>query len=91
MNATEARKLTRESSSTFAKQILPHIYDKIKKAANAGKSELTHPLMGYSPTPNNHIESEVWKMLEADGFVVTHHPDPDPGDPRGGAYTSISW
>lgn len=93
MKATEARALTRDSLTGPAIDgWLKHIHAKIEAAAKSGSSSITHPLMGTrGVAPNHQQQRAIWASLTADGYDVTHHPDPDPGDPRGGAYTEISW
>jgi len=37
------------------------------------------------------LSNLVYARLQQDGYKVEHHPDPDPGHPGSGAYTTLSW
>ena len=74
---------------------------RIRRAAEEGRSEITHPFMRPDNTypelpkemewPRPEVQEAVWRALTIEGFKVTHHPDPDPGHPGSGPYTTVSW
>lgn len=80
--------------------IKPHyniLMNAIAKAADDGKDSiiLHHALNNHDTRTSlkqlDHLGTKALvKKLQADGWTVTEHPDPDPGDPRGGAYTTVS-
>lgn len=71
--------------------MLAHVKARIKEAAETGRFEVTHPLHGYKEWPDFEKQKALWRALEAEGWEVKHHDNPDPGDPRSHAYTSIHW
>ena len=81
--------------------ILVFVHERIRRAAEEGRSEIAHPFICPDSTypvwpqgvgwPRPEIQEAVWKALSLEGFKVTHHPDPDPGHPCGGPYTTVSW
>ena len=94
MDATSARKLTTESlRGHVIRPFLDEIHNKIQVAATAGKFEINDPYSNFDrigyPTE---IEKEaICNELRKLGYTITNHPDPDPGDPRSHAYTTVSW
>lgn len=93
MKANEARELaTKNVSGPVIEPILNRIYHKIRGACGEGKTSIVHPLQGLGTYPSAEVQKALWQHLSAvDGYQVTHHPDPDPGDVRSGPYTEISW
>lgn len=94
MNAKHARELAETNlKSPVIEPLLEVIYKRIEEAATKGRMSITHPFHGLRIMYPSHEQQEaVWAHLSAvDGYKVKHHLDPDPGDPRGGAYTEISW
>ncbi len=94
MDAKQARELAEANlKGPVIEPILEVIYKRIKEAATKGHMAITHPFQGLRmmyPSPQQ--QEAVWEHLSAQGYKVKHHPDPDPGDLRGGgAYTEISW
>ena len=81
--------------------ILVFVHERIRRAAEEGRSEITHPFVRPDNTypelpkdmewPRHEVQEAVWRALTIEGFKVTHHPDPDPGHPGSGPYTSVSW
>jgi hypothetical protein len=97
MKASEARLITyRNLHGPVIAPLLKHVHDKIADAAAKGRYEINHPLHGYTtgglscwPT---HVEQEaLWAALQQEDYIVKHHPDPDPGHPASGPYTTVSW
>lgn len=70
-----------------------------RRAAEEGRSEITHPFVRPDDTypaspgewPRHEVQEAVWRALTIEGYKVTHHPDPDPGHPGSGPYTTVSW
>lgn len=94
MNAEEARVITKKSlSGEVIKPLLDAVYAKIQRACVEGRSSITHPWQGMVLKYPTLIQQEaVYKHLShVDGYTVTQHPNPDPGDPRSSSYTEISW
>lgn len=58
------------------------------------RCSLHNPQVMKSPSlsyPSHEIQKALKKHYEAKGYEWTEHPDPDPGHPCGGAYTTLSW
>ena len=97
LDAENAREVTKNSlkpNTTTIRPYLDNIGDKIKVAASEGKNEINHPFRYYKgslPYPSAAIQEAVRKAVEHLGYTWIDHLDPDPGDPRGGSYTTISW
>jgi hypothetical protein len=94
MTAKEARELTEKKLAGPAIQpFLDAIYAKIQQAADAGRKSITHPWAGVRmPYPTMEQKDAIWShLIGKDGYIVTHHKNPDPGDPRSSDYTEISW
>lgn len=94
MDANEARRMTEEALSPESDVVRPyveHVLGKVAVAAGRGERQIAHPLFGSSGSPPSDTKDAVRKALEARGFTWTCHPDPDPGDSRGGAYDTVSW
>ena len=89
MDANEARQMTEKALSPASDVVRPyveHALAKVARAAKKGQRQIAHPLSGSVGSPSPDTREAVRKALEAKGFTWTHHPDPDPDDPRGGAY-----
>lgn len=92
MIAHQARALSLESLKKVSiEPALEHVHNRIKEAAMNGQYEIAHPFYGIKNYPDNHAQAQIWARLEKEGYKVTHHDDPDPGHPCGGAYTTIEW
>jgi hypothetical protein len=92
MKASEARALTVAQPDVDIKSFMKIIYDRIREAARKGHKNITHPFTGMSNPYPSFVEQEtIIKQLRADGYDVINHPDADPGDCRGGAYTTVDW
>jgi len=99
-NADQARELTRKHlKGPVIQPWLDYLDAVITNAATEGRFSITNPWMerrsdvGRSapeyPTPE--MQEAIKRELVASGFAWLDHPDPDPGDTRGGPYTEISW
>jgi len=72
--------------------LLAHVKHRIKEAAEKGQFQIAHPLHGMGGGWVGHDQTEaLWLALQKEGWVVKHHPDPDPCHPASGPYTTISW
>lgn len=97
LDASDARRMTEkglEPASDAVRPYVEHVLRRVADAAGEGEREISHPLRGVPPGigyPTPDAKEAVRKALEAKGFTWTHHPDPDPGDPRGGEYDTVSW
>lgn len=90
MKASEARALA-ESFTPKVESLLAFVYGRIETAAKEGRLEIVHPFHGCTINPTELQKKAVWKQLAADGYEVTHNPNPDPGHPASAPYTRISW
>ena len=94
MDANEARWMTEKALGAASDAVRPYVeyvLTKVAMAAEKGQRQIAHPLSGSPGSPSPDTREAVRKALEAKGFTWTHHPDPDPGDPRGGEYDTVSW
>lgn len=73
--------------------MLEHVHRQIEEAAKAGRNEIAHPLAGRVPTEWHETKAReaLWLALQNEGYTVKHHPDPDPGHPASGPYTTVEW
>lgn len=71
--------------------LLDHVYQRIHEAASKGQTSIVHPLDGLRTVISQEQRDAVWDALRAQGYKVTHHPDPDPGHPASRLYDSVSW
>ena len=97
MNAQEANKLTTKSlKGPVIETYIEHIDMRIKKAAEQGESSIHNPQVGSADEGFNfHLSgSELKAVVDyyvLEGFGWANHPDPDPGHPCSGAYTTLRW
>ncbi len=96
LRAKEAREIMIDALSADSEVILPYlnyIEEKIIKAAQRGKHEISHPFAGLPNReyPQTEVQKAIRKVVENNGFIWADHPNPDPGDPRRHPYTTISW
>jgi len=97
MNAQEAKRVTIESlKGPVIESYISHINFRIKRAAKAGKSSIHNPQVGDPKEGSSFYLSggEVKAVINHynnEGFEWVDHPDPDPGHPCAGAYTTLSW
>jgi hypothetical protein len=94
MNAQKAKELTNQNLKGPAiEPFLSHIYKRIEEAASKGQFEIYHPFHGLERGiyPTITQQEAIWQKLREDGYAVNHFPDPDPGHPGSGPYTTISW
>jgi hypothetical protein len=92
MKATDARKLTNKHLKGPAIQpYLVKIYEAVDSAARNGRNSITNPLYTNGINIPSHLHEAVEAALRLDGYTITNHPDPDPGHPCSGAYTTLSW
>lgn len=97
MKASEARKL----SAGFAKSVnVDTLWDKLMErvktvAETKGQTELIHPFNQLTTENIGRVtaaeEEALRKRLAAEGYKLKDHPDPDPGHPCSGPYTTLSW
>lgn len=92
MKAEHARQITLTNlKGPVIEPILTYVFTKIGQAAKEGRSEITNPFTGIRTTVTPAMEEAVVARLRQDGYKVTNHPDPDPGYPGSGPYTTVSW
>lgn len=92
MNAQQARELTTKNlRGPVIAPLLKHVHEHIAAAASQGRSEITHPLHGLKDWPRQDAQDALWAALTEEGYKVKHHPDPDPGHPASGPYTTVAW
>jgi len=99
LDAREARRLTDEALEPEAEAIKPfleRVEARVRKAAKEGQRTIAHPFMHFEgmprlDSPSGAVQTAVRKAVEAMGYTWTSHPDPDPGSPTSGPYTTISW
>jgi len=95
MHAYYAREITDKNlQGHVIEPFMTVIFTKIKIAAEAGRSSITHPFANScvsAPYPTPEQQDAVWAALIANGYKVKHHPDPDPGHPASCPYTEIYW
>jgi hypothetical protein len=92
MNAKEARALTNKNLMGPAiKEYMDVIHDHISMAAQRGESNITNPLYVGRKSVPFHLHEAVLDALRSEGFKIVDHPDPDPGHPASGPYTTLSW
>lgn len=106
LDAKEAGLITEKAlagDAEIVKPYLKYIEIKIREAAQQGKRKINHPFCGcgtanrrsgeksYPPYPHSEVEKAVRKIMESKGYTWTEYPDPDPGSPGSGPYTTVSW
>jgi len=92
MTPTEARALAESKlHGPVIAPLLAHVKGRIKEAADKGQFQIAHPLYGYKKWPDHEQTEALWLALQKEGWKVVHHPDPDPGHPASGPYTTVSW
>ena len=96
MTPEDARRIaTSNLHGPVIEPLLKHVHKRIAEAANKGRFEITHPLQdlptGVCKWPSVEEQEALWLALQKEGWKVTHHPDPDPGHPASGPYTTVSW
>ena len=97
MKASEARKLTEKHLKTTAiEDFVKQIDEKIVEAATKGQSSLHNPFSnlkknGTFSFMNGDVEDALKAHYRSNGYKVEDHPDPDPGHPASGPYTTLSW
>jgi hypothetical protein len=97
MKASEARKLSQHyAQSADIDKLWGRLMKRIKDVAETtGRTEITHPWSGLHSERCSTITREqqdaLRKRLIAEGYSVVDHPDPDPGHPASGPYTTVSW
>ena len=92
INASEARKLSEESlNGPLIFGILDIAFRRIKEAASNGKFSVAYPFYNAYPAPSTEAAEAAIGYLKTLGYKVTHHPNPDPGDPRSSSYDEVSW
>lgn len=94
MTAEEARKLTEESLTAgyIVTGYLAYIHEIIKIMAARSERTVNHRFTGIGLLyPTAEQKKTIYKKLEAEGYEITHHPNPDPSDPRSAGWTSIKW
>jgi hypothetical protein len=97
MKASEARKLSQGyAQSADVDRLWDKLMERIKNTAETtGQTELVHPWSGLNGErcgmPTREQQDALRKRLIAAGYAVVDHPDPDPGHPASGPYTTVSW
>ncbi len=92
MKAVEARKITEESlTGPVIAPLLEIAYQRIKSAAEKGKSSVSHPFYNSYPSPSQEAVDAAVCHLKSLGYSVNYYSDPDPGDPRSSAWYEVSW
>ena len=94
MTPEEARRLAlTKLHGPVIEPLLKHVHQRIADAATKGRFEITHPIHGLpvGTWPSTEQLDALWLALQKEGWKVVHHPDPDPGYPGSGPYTTISW
>lgn len=90
MKASEARDITARATTTNTQieEFYQGVIADIASAAQEGRSEtrLTLPI-----ECRIHQRDLVIQRLRADGYTISNNPDPDPGHPASGSYTTIEW
>lgn len=70
MKAEEAKKLSEKSKIVVTKPVLEHVYEKVKEAAQQGKTSITNPLRGYNGNMDEHLKGLTIQALKSQGYVV---------------------
>ncbi len=99
MNAAEAREMTEAALVPESELVRPYVHfieQKVRLAASLGLHHIDHPFPGSADLadlgyPDASVQKSVQKAFEANGFTWNEYPDPDPGSPGSGPYTSVSW
>lgn len=96
MNAQEARNITNENlKGSVIKPYIECIDRKIERAAIEGKSSLHRPEVGAANGVDFYLTGAELKAVKehyiGEGYEWIDNPDPDPGHPCSGAYTTLSW
>ena len=92
MNADEARRITRENlRGPVIEPLLRIAHVRIKEAAKAGNSSITHPFLGADHLTTGASREAALLALSNEGYTVKHHDDPDLGHPCSHEYDSVSW
>lgn len=97
ITAEEAKKLTDDSlRGPAVEKYLNHIDARIVSFAKLGKNSIHNPQVGFAFDGmefylNQNERKAVRIHYEKNGFTWTDHPDPDPGHPCGGPYTTLEW
>lgn len=96
MDASEARRLTNEAAAGPAIDAYTKVIDKrIRKEAANGSRQIGNLWAVFSnlrmPSPKPEHRAAIFAYYLTRGFVVKDHPDPDPGHPCSGPYTTLEW
>lgn len=94
MDANDARRMTDEALGEDAEAVRPyveHVEARVRDAAGRGRAMIAHPFSGMRDPPPREVGAAVRRAMEARGFKWTDHPNPDPGHPAAGPYTTVSW
>ncbi len=96
MKASEAHALTSQYVNSADVDVLYRkLCERIRATAQQGKTSIAHPFSGLDGSrvgmPTREQQDALRQKLVADGYSVDDHPDPDPGHPCSGAYTTVSW
>ena len=90
MKASEAREITSRAAVTNIKieEFYKGVIADITRAAQEGRNE-TRLILPIDC--RLHQRDLVIQRLRADGYTISNNPDPDPGHPASGSYTTIEW
>ena len=97
INAKDARALTvKNLQGEVIEDYVVQIDKKIHVACAAGASKINHPASGLKKNGNlsllsTGVREAIKAHYENRGFLYEEHPDPDPGHPCSGPYSSLSW
>lgn len=92
MKASEAKAITEQQlKGPVIEPLLQFCYQRIKTAAEQGKSQIIDPLHGIRTPVCLEQREAVYQQLVIDGYKVEHHPEPDHGHPCSAPYTTVSW
>ena len=92
MNASEARKITDENlNGIVIEKYTVEIDERIREAALEGKSSIHNPQACEAGYLHGDECKAVKQSYTASLYEWLDHDDPDPGNPCGGAYTTLSW
>ena len=97
MNATEARKITKDNlENVIIKKYIKHINNRILKESKTGHNSVHNPQVGSADEGFSFYLSieelnAVRMYYERKGFTWKESPDQDPGHPCSGPYITLIW
>lgn len=92
MNAQEAHAISAKNlKGPVIEPYMQTIYLRIEEAAKEGKFKIYDPYSRHDKFLDSDIRKAIDARLQAEGYTVKWHEDPDPGHPCSSDYTTVEW